>query len=207
MSVKRTQRERSDTTRSALITTARQLFAQQGYSDTGTGQIVKTAGLTRGALYHHFADKAALFRAVHEAVQAEVVAHVIAAAGQEDAPLDRLHVGADAFLEACTSLDVRQIALMDGPAVLGWEEWKRIDAQHGLELLEEALRQAMDIGDIRQQPVRTLARIMLGALTEGALHIAASEDEDAARHEVIEVVRNLIEGLRGGEQPAGHGGK
>lgn len=191
----RTQLERTQATRSALIDAARRLFAAKGFDGTGTKEIVEEAGLTRGALYHHFPDKKALFEAVYEAVEAELVAEVAAAADRHREPLERLKAGAEAFLDACTEADVQRITLIDAPAVLGWERWRELDARYGLGLVRTALTHAMDAGAIVRQPVDALAHVLLSALTEAALMVARSDDRYSTRLEVGAVVEHLLAGL------------
>lgn len=191
----RTQLERTLSTRAALVGAGRRLFAAKGFEATGTKEIVDEAGLTRGALYHHFPDKKALFEAVYEAVETEVVAQVAAAANQRSAPLERLKAGAEAFLDACTESDVQRITLIDAPAVLGWERWRELDDRYGLGLVKTALRHAMDAGAIDRQPVDALAHVFLSALTEAALMVARSEDRYTTRQEVGTVIEHLLAGL------------
>src|SRR2546421_10255411 len=117
----RTQSERSAATREALIAAARELFAERGYAAVGTEEIVRAAGVTRGALYHHFAGKRELFEAVHEDDERQLVERIAASAISTSAdPLQALHAGAQAFLDACEDPAVQRIALVDAPSVLGW---------------------------------------------------------------------------------------
>jgi AcrR family transcriptional regulator len=202
MSVKRTQQQRREATRGALVAAGRRLFAEQGFAHTGTPQIVAEAGVTRGALYHHFADKTDLFKAVYEHVEAELVEAIWTAALAEtrDTPaetaLAHLRAGAEAFVDASLDPQVHRITLIDAPVVLGWEQWKRIDADYGLGVVRLALQRATDAGALRPLPLDTLAHTVLGALTETALLVARSEDSQAARNEAVEVIHALIDGIR-----------
>jgi AcrR family transcriptional regulator len=191
------QAERSRATRATLVAAARPLFAARGFARVGTEEIVRAAGVTRGALYHQFADKEDLFAAVFEEVEAELaqrVGAVAAASGTAD-PLAALRIGADAWLEACTEEDVRRIVLLDGPAVLGWERWREIGMRHGVGLVEAALSAAIDAGRLAAQPVRPLAHVLIGALDEAALYVATADDAAAARREVGAVLDRLLAGL------------
>ena len=186
---------RAEATRARLVEVARELFAERGYSAVGTEEIVQRAGVTRGALYHHFSDKRELFREVHEGIERELTESVAAAmAGVED-PRELLRVGIRSFLDACTDPAVMQIALTDAPAVLGWREWREIDAKHGLGLVTAGLTLAMESGMIARRPVDPLAHILLGGLGEAAMMIASAEDPSAARREVEEPLIALVEGL------------
>jgi AcrR family transcriptional regulator len=183
-------------TRAELMRVARALFAERGYAAVGTEEIVARSNVTRGALYHHFADKRDLFRAVHEELEQELVASIgERIAGIED-PLELAETGVRAFLDACADPALRQIALIDAPAVLGWEEWREIDARYGLGLVTFGLRNGMDAGVFREQDVTPLAHLVIGAMTEAALMIANARDPDAARREVEPALLGLLEGLQ-----------
>jgi AcrR family transcriptional regulator len=164
------QRER---TRTALLDVSRRLFATRGYAAVGLAEIVGTAGVTKGALYHHFeGGKTDLFRAVLAQVQAEVARTVVAAAAAEDDPWDRLTAGCRAFLTASTDPAVRRIMLVDGPAVLGWSEWRAMDEAESTSHLADALAALVDAGIIVRQPVAPLTRLLSGAMNEAALWLA-----------------------------------
>jgi AcrR family transcriptional regulator len=186
---------RGDSTRSSLTSAARTLFAERGYAGVGTEEIVARAGVTRGALYHHFADKRDLFRAVHEELEQSLVEDIGALEGIED-PWELIVTGVRAFLDACTDPAVIQISLLDAPAVLGWHEWREIDERYVLGLITFGLQNAMDNGVLPAQEVRPLAHLVLGAMTEAALVIANADDHDAARREVEPPLLALLDGLR-----------
>jgi AcrR family transcriptional regulator len=189
--------ERSAATRSALIATARALFAERGYAAVGTEEIVRATGVTRGALYHHFAGKIELFRAVYEDVERELVERIGASAlSSAENPLQALHAGAQAFLDACEDPAVQRIALLDAPAVLGWEQWREIGLRYGFGLVEGTVQAAMDAGLIEPQPVRPLSHLLLGAIDEGAMLVARADDGGKTREEVGTSVARLLEALR-----------
>jgi AcrR family transcriptional regulator len=196
---RRTQADRSAATRAALVNAARSLFAQQGFAAVGTEVIVRAAGVTRGALYHQFADKTELFAAVVEAVEQDVMAQIMrqlgaGAAGDPD-PLDELVRGASAWLDACAEPSVQQILLLDAPAVLGWERYREIGTRYSVGVVEAVLAEAVRIGRIADQPVSPLAHIIVGALDEGALMIARADDQATAREQVRDALEQLISGL------------
>jgi AcrR family transcriptional regulator len=191
------QAARSEATRAKLIAAARELFAGHGYAAVGTERIVKRARVTRGALYHHFADKRDLFRAVHEELEAEGVERIAAAltgAATED-PIEAMKVAVRAFLDEAVDPGRARITLIDAPSVLGWAEWREIDARHGLGLASAALEAAMDAGRIERQPVAPLAGILIAALGEAGIMVATATDPAAARAEVEAAVETLIDGL------------
>jgi AcrR family transcriptional regulator len=188
---------RSEATRQRLVAAARTLFTERGYAGVGTEEIVQAAGVTRGALYHQFRDKADLFAAVAETVHAEIAQRITAGA-QADGPTDpmaALHAGVQRFLEVCADPAVERIALLDAPAVLGWQAWRDLADRYGLGLLQHALQTAIDAGAIPPQPVVPLAHVLLGALDECALYVARAEDPAAARQECTAILQRLLDGL------------
>lgn len=191
------QAQRSEATRKRLVDAGIDLFSRKGYAQVGTEELVKRAKVTRGALYHHFGDKRDLFRAVHEELESRLVAEIATAmerAGAED-PIEALAVAASAVLDVAIDRQVARVTLIDAPSVLGWEEWRRIDARYGLGLAEAALGAAMDAGRMRRQPVRPLAHLVLAALGEAAIMVATASDPGQARTEVEPALQALLEGL------------
>ena len=194
----RTKAAQREATTKALIAAARQLFAERGYAAVGTEEIVQLAGVTRGALYHHFrGGKEELFRAALVQLSAETVRSVAEAAQAGNDPWDALMAGADAFLDACATPEVQRIMLVDGPSVLGWDVWRAIDSDYGLGLLEQALRRATDAGARLPGSTTAVAHVLTGALDEAAMVVARAEDPAAARAEMGQTIRRLLEGLRG----------
>jgi AcrR family transcriptional regulator len=197
MNVKRTQAERSDATRAALIAAARLPFAQRGYAEVGTEEIARAAGVTRGALYHHFDGKRELFAAVYEQIEIELAERIAAGALQANAssPLAAMKAGAEMFLLASTEPETQQIVLLDGPSVLGWDRWREIATEHGLGLIEATLQAAVEAGEIDSQPVRPLAHVLMGALDEAAMLVARADDAERMRAEVGRTLGALLDGL------------
>jgi AcrR family transcriptional regulator len=195
--VRRTQADRSAATREALVAAGRRLFAAQGFADVSTDAIAAEAGVTRGALYHQFADKLALFDAVVGEVEADITARLaehVAAAGVTD-PVEGMRLAVRVWLEICVEPESRRIALLDGPSFLGWARWRELCQQHVLGLAEALLAQGMEAGRIRRQPVRPLAHILMGASDEAALYVAEAADPSRARAEMTAVLDQLIEGI------------
>ena len=187
--------EQAEATRAELLSAARELFAERGYADVGTEEIVRATGVTRGALYHHFRDKRDLFREVHESLERELVERIGASMQGTDDPLELIELGLRAFLDACTEPAVIQIALIDAPTVLGWQEWREIDAKYGMGLVSFGLQNAIDAGAMPARDVRPLAHLVLAALGEAAMLIATADDPKAARQEVEGPLVALLEGL------------
>jgi AcrR family transcriptional regulator len=197
MNVKRTQAERSGATRAALIHAARPLFAERGYAGVGTEEIVRAAGVTRGALYHHFEGKRELFEAVYEQIEIELAQRIASGALQANAssPLVAMKAGAEMFLLAATEPETQQIVLLDGPSVLGWDRWREIATEHGLGLIEATLQAAVEAGEIDPQPVRPLAHVLMGALDEAAMLVARADDAKRMRAEIGQTLGALLDGL------------
>src|SRR5215207_5695805 len=188
--------QQSEATRALLIAESRRLFAERGYAGVGTEEIVRAAGVTRGALYHHFGGKEDLFRAAFEDVERDLAQRVAARAATGGDPLEALHAGVQAFLDACEDPAVQRIALIDAPSVLGWEQWREIDLKYGFGLMHGALEAAMEAGLIERQPVRALAHLLLGALDEAALLVARADDHGQTRREVGHAIARHLDALR-----------
>jgi AcrR family transcriptional regulator len=197
---RRTQAERSAATRGALVRAARELFARDGYAATGREAIVERAGVTRGALYHHFADKEALFRAVFEELEAEVMARAAEAAMQvaPDDPLGQLRAGSLAYLDVALDPAVQRICLLDAPSVLSPAARQEVLDAYAVGLVREVLKAAMDTRALAPQPLEPLTHVLLAALHEAALYVARADDHAAARSEVGATVEHLLDGLRSG---------
>lgn len=183
-----TQEERRAATSAAVVGAARALFAGHGFDATSIDDIAARAGVTKGAVYHYFDTKEALFRRVFEQVEEELVVRVATAAGEVEDPVESMRAGARAFLEACTDTEVCQIALRDGPTVLGWETWRELDAQYFLALVTAAVQAVVQ----DERRTATLSRLFVGAIDEGALLIAKAEDPAAAMADVLAEVDRLI---------------
>lgn len=198
---RRTQAERRAATRRALSGAARGLFAERGYHGVAAEEIVGKAGVTRGAMYHHFGDKRGLFRAVVEEIEAEVDEVVLEAARgalrETGDPLEAWMAGLYASLDVYSRPDVRRIQLVDGPAVLSIEEWREIDAAHAVAQIRDGLELLMDREVLERQPVEPLAHLLHGATTEAAMYVAFSEDPGRAREEMGVALRRLLKGLSG----------
>jgi AcrR family transcriptional regulator len=187
--------QRSERTRAALVAAARELFGARGYAAVPVEEVVRRAGVTRGALYHQFAGKEELFRAVVEQVEEELVAGLAAAGAPPGEPLALLRAGIEAALDASLDPAVARLTLLDAPAVLGWEGWRAVSARYGLGLVRGALAAAMDAGAVVRAPVEPLAHALLAALEESALWVARADDPRAARAEAGAALGALLDGL------------
>ena len=188
--------QQSEATRAALVAAARRLFAERGYAGVATEEIGKRAGVTSGALYHHFNGKEDLLRAVLHDLARELAEASATAALRETDQWAQILAAVDAFLDACVDPAVQQIMMTDAPSVLGWEEWREIDSQYGLGLVRASLEQAMETGLIARQPVDPLSHLIVGALDEAAMYIARAQDAHVARREMGESIERMLDGLR-----------
>jgi AcrR family transcriptional regulator len=195
MAAARTQAERRAATRGALLRAGRELFAANGFANTPREEIVERAGVTRGALHHHFGRKQDLFLAVFEDLEEEIGGRIMAAAVSGADPMAQLRLGCQAFLDAALDPAVQRIVLLDAPSVLGWEGWREVEARHGLGLVTQAIREVMAAGQVEVQPVEPLAHILLAALNEAALLVAGAEDPVATRATVGDMVDRLLSRL------------
>jgi AcrR family transcriptional regulator len=185
----------AEATRAALIAAARKLFVEKGYFETGTEEVVAASGVgTRGALYHHFGDKRALFQAVFEQVEEDLLAAAGGAEATGDA-IGRLRSGLLRFLDASLTPEVQRILLIDGPAVLGWQTWRQLEGRYGVGAIHGLLERAVLEGSLPAQPLIVLAHVLLAAVDEAALVIANSPEPMAARDQGIAAISQLLAGL------------
>lgn len=182
-------------TRAALITAAREIFGSQGFAATNTEQIAAKAGVTKGAVYHHFSGKDDLFCAVFEQVQLEVSNRVSSVFVQLDA-WEALVAGCELWVDAHQTPEVQQIVLRDARSVLGADVVRDLDVRFGAVSLRGALRKGMVAGVLDRQPLRPLALMLAGALKEACLYVADADDAAEARAEVSGLITHLLSGFR-----------
>ncbi|SBS76729.1 Transcriptional regulator, TetR family protein [uncultured Mycobacterium sp.] len=188
----------AEATRAALVAAAKRLFVEKGYHHTGTEEVVAEANVgTRGALYHHFADKQALFEAVFIAVEMDLVMEAAKnLADPADGAFNQLRQGLIGFLDASLTPQVQRILLTDGPAVLGWARWRELESVYGLGAIRAMLERAVEEGDLAAgQPVAVLAHVLLAAAEEAAMFIANAPDQQAARDDGVQALNALLNGL------------
>jgi AcrR family transcriptional regulator len=190
------QAERRAATTEAILKAGRRLFGDRGFAATTIDDIAEAAQVAKGAVYHHFATKEAVFEAVFDVVSRDLVADIDRAARTEKDVLAAMVAGTQHYFAACAKGPACQIILRDGPAVLGWERWREIDAQHFGGKFPRALAAAMDAGLIARQPIEPLARLLLGAATEAAVACAGRPDVAKAGGEYSRAFKSLIEALR-----------
>jgi AcrR family transcriptional regulator len=188
--------EQSRETQDRLVAVARTLFAERGYAGTALEDLVDRAGMTRGALYHQYRDKRDLFLAVFDTVERELGERIAAAIAGETDPWEALRTGARAFLAACNDIAVRRIVLIDGPSVLGWEEWRRIDGQYSLGMVRLGLEANAAAGNLSVTHLEALTHLIVGALNEAALAVASAPEEANAHAEYAAALDHILEALR-----------
>jgi AcrR family transcriptional regulator len=191
-----TQAERRRATIESILSAGRRLFGERGFAATTMDDIAEQARVAKGAVYHHFATKEAVFEAVFDQVSRALVQEIDRAVRTEKDVLSAMVAGTQHYFVACAKGPTGQIILRDGPAVLGWERWREIDAQHFGGKIPRALAAAMDAGLIARQPVEPLARLLLGAVTEAAVACAGRFDVLKAGNEYTRAFKSLLEALR-----------
>jgi AcrR family transcriptional regulator len=179
-------------TRAALVAAGRRLFGENGFRGTSVEDLAREARVTTGALYHHFPTKTALFEAVFEQAHTDMMsASTEAARGAKDG-LDELALGFDAFLDGVLQPDVQRILVLDGPAVLGLARYTELDEQYAYAVIVGSLKAAAKAGTVQVDDPETATRLLLGALTRGAMLIANSAYPLETRHAVAKSMRALL---------------
>ncbi|MFQ6327500.1 TetR/AcrR family transcriptional regulator [Nocardia sp. NBC_01009] len=194
---RRSQEDRSRTTKAALEQAGRRLFAERGFAATSAEELVTEAGVTRGALHHHYGDKRGLFLAVLEQLEIESTAEIenaIGAVGPDDI-MTSMAIGLGVFLEICQRPEMIRIGLFDAPAVLGWQAWREFEARHGLGLIISELERARAEGLIPDVSITVLAQLILSAVSEAGLIVAHAADKAAARSQAQQSLMLLVAGL------------
>lgn len=197
---RRKQADRSAATRSALVAAGRRLFAEHGFAGVGTEAIVAEAAVSRGALYHHFADKTELFAGVLEAVEADVAEEIAARALAGDDPSFAAVMmrAVKAWLDACEAPEVQRILLTDGPSVLGWARWREICQPYVLSLIETAVVQGIASGEVADLPARPLAHALIAVADEAAMYVVSADDREAARKDMTVIFERTLAALAAG---------
>jgi AcrR family transcriptional regulator len=192
-----TQAQRTAATTAAVVAAARDLFAEHGWASTSMDQVATAAGVTKGALYHHYTDKTALLAAVYEDQERRSMEHLLERSAEldPDDPLEALRVGSRAFLEECLDPTFRAIALIEAPAGLGWERWREIDLAHGFGLMQAAVAAAVEAGQLQALPVDQVSHLLLAALMEAALLLGRADDPHAALEQAAATFDALLTGL------------
>lgn len=185
----------SEATAARVLHTARRLFTQHGYAGIGLENVAAQAGVTRGAIYHHFTSKLGLFEAVLAQTQRSVAAAIERDTTAAASDWDKLTIGCRTFLTASAADDTRRIMLIDAPAVLGWSAWRTQDAASSGRLLNDVLRKLEASGELGDIPVDAAAALLSGAMNEAALWVAGSPDSQAAIAKAWDVLYRMLQAL------------
>jgi AcrR family transcriptional regulator len=194
--------EYSDLTRRALLDSAASLIAERGYAGTSLEEVTARARVTKGALYHHFRGKRALFEAVFDAKELETIGRVTAALREQEDPIDMVRAGLAVYLKACLDPGYQRIVLQEGPSVLGYERWREREEQYTLGIVRGVVVSLIETGEYPKLPVETVTRMLFGALAAGASAIAGATDKERVGQEVEDTVIMILEGLRGATVPS-----
>jgi AcrR family transcriptional regulator len=187
--------ERGQSTREQLIAIATRLFGERGYEGASIEAVLRESGVSRGALYHHFDNKEALFEAVLEGVETSVGDELLAAAAGVDDPVEVLRTGCLAWVRLAADPLIQQVVLLDAPSVLGWDRWREIESRYALGGLKVAFQSVADAGRLRPDLVDLFAHMTLAAVNEIALLVARADDADAAIREGEAAVDELLKRL------------
>ncbi|OUQ86201.1 TetR family transcriptional regulator [Brevibacillus brevis] len=194
--MKMSKAEQKQQTMQKLIEVAREMFSKKGYADAAMEDIVKQAGVTRGALYHNFGSKEGLFEAVLASVQQEIGERVEAEAAKSEEPWQQLILGCLAFVSSAVEQRNKRILLIDGPAVIGWEKWRRMDEENSMRHLREQLQTIQEQGYLRPVSIDALTHLLSGAMNEAVLWISETPDQEKSLEEISAAMTLLLEGYR-----------
>lgn len=192
---RRTQAERSEATTEQLVSAARELFARKSFAGTSIEDIVQAAGVTRGAMYHHFQSKEELFEEVFCREEQALGKRIKDAAMKKKAAWAQLKAGCDEFLKACTEPDLQQISLIDAPAVLDFARLEEIRRPHSLKMLTHSIERAIEEGSLRKRPPLPLAQLIYGALCQAAMATARSEGDITTTKQMRRELQDLLDAL------------
>jgi AcrR family transcriptional regulator len=190
--------QHTEATRRAVLASARSLFGREGYAQTSVGEVAAAARVTKGAVYHHFASKDALFRAVHAEVEAEAQARAAGAMDPEASPIDQIVAGVNAYLDAALDEEIRRITLIDGPALLGLEPDLPADQQASHARVRSFIASAVARGQIIDLDPEVLTRLIGGLALQGGLLIARAGDPEATRATLGQAFDAMLRGLAPG---------
>jgi AcrR family transcriptional regulator len=179
------------------VDSAVELFTGRGYAATSLDEVAKRARVTKGALYHHFSGKQALFEAAFDAVESAVTARLAEIVVGPGDPWERAMNGIRHYIDVCLDPAYQRIVIHEAPVVMGWERWREAEDHFGFGLVRAGIQALIDGGEIEGLPVEVAARLLFGALTAGATVIAGAQDPEKAGAEVSSTIIRMLERLRG----------
>ncbi len=186
----------SESTRKALVDSAVELFTRNGYAATSLDAIARRARVTKGALYHHFSGKQALFEAAFDVVETAAVERLAEVVGGDGNAWDRAIQGIEIYVKSCLDPSYQRIVIHEGPVVMGWERWRETEENFSFGLVKTTIEALIESGEIVDVPIDVTARILFGALSAGATMIAGAEDPKKAGAEVSQTIVTVLEGMR-----------
>lgn len=198
--VKSRREQYSEATREALLDAATAQFAERGYVRTALDDVATATQVTRGAVYHHFDGKQALFEAVLDRLETGAVQRIADAAARKSDPWDAAVAGLDAFLEQCCDPVYGRVVWQEGPVALGWSGWKECEEKYAYGLTEQFLRNLIEAGYIEPVPLETTSRLVFGLLGAAGLALAGADETSKrqTRDDCADLIRNMLTGLRAG---------
>jgi len=191
----------SESTRKALVDSAIELFTRQGYAATSLDAVARRARVTKGALYHHFSGKQALFEAAFDVVEQIAVGRLSEVVAGDGSAWDRAIEGIEIYVKSCLDPSYQRIVVHEGPVVMGWERWREAEEQFSYGVVRATIEALIESGEIVELPIEVTARILFGALAAGATIIAGAEDPKKAGAEVSTTIVTVLQGMRRTRQP------
>lgn len=190
------RQEYSLSTRRALLDSAATLFAERGYAGTSLDEVVAAAAVTKGALYHHYSGKQAVFEAVLEQVEADAVEQITAQVRLEKDPWQKALVGVRSFLDICQEQSYRRIVMQEGPVALGYDRWREIEERNTFGLVRDIVRAVLQQYDVDESILETFSRLFFGAMSTAGLSVSQSDTPEKVSQEVQTVIALMLAGLR-----------
>jgi AcrR family transcriptional regulator len=190
------RQEYSSSTRRALLKSAADLFAERGYAGTSLDEVVSAARVTKGALYHHFQGKLALFQAVFDHIEGNAVKSITADVRRQKDPWDKALTGVSSFLAVCQEPSYRRIVMQEGPVVLGFDRWREGEERSTYTLVHDLVRRVLRQYDIEGALLDTFTRIFFGAMSAAGVTVSEAEDPESASRDVATVISLMLAGLR-----------
>jgi AcrR family transcriptional regulator len=190
------RQEYSSSTRRALLKSAADLFAERGYAGTSLDEVVSAARVTKGALYHHFQGKLALFQAVFDHIEGTAVKQITADVRREKDPWDKALTAVASFLQVCQQPEYRRIVMQEGPVVLGFDRWRESEERSTYGLVHEMVRRVLRQYDVEGTLLETFTRVFYGAMSSAGIAVSDAEDAEAASRDVATVISLMLAGLR-----------
>lgn len=190
------RQEYSLTTRRALLDSAATLFAERGYAGTSLDEVVAAAKVTKGALYHHYSGKQAVFEAVLEQVEADAVEKIAARVHEERDPWHKALVGVQSFLDICQEQSYRRIVMQEGPVALGYDRWREIEERNTFGLVRDIVRVVLQQYDVDESILETFSRLFFGAMSTAGMSVSQSDTPEKVSQEVQTVIALMLAGLR-----------